>query len=57
MLPEDPHMLMSMINMRLRDDNVTLPELCQRLDINQADLSRKMENAGYRYDPDSNRFW
>ncbi len=57
MLPEDPNMLLSMINMRLRDDNVSLPELCQRLGINQADLAQRMEKAGYRYNPETNRFW
>ena len=56
MLPQDPHMLLSMINMRLRDDNVTLPELCQRLDIDEGELSRRLQDAGYRYQPESNRF-
>ncbi len=56
MLPEDPHMLLSMINMRLRDDNVNLRELCQRLDIPESDLTRKLADAGYNYDVASNRF-
>ncbi|MBD5289065.1 MAG: DUF4250 domain-containing protein [Bacteroides sp.] len=56
MLPKDPNMLLSIINMRLRDDNVTLPELCQRLDIDEGDLTRRLQEAGYRYQPESNRF-
>lgn len=42
--------------MHLRDDNVNLRELCQRLDISEADLTQRLESAGYRYNPDSNRF-
>lgn len=56
MLPKDPNMLLSIINMRLRDDNVTLPELCQRLDIDEGDLTKRLQEAGYRYQPESNRF-
>lgn len=56
MLPQDPNMLLSVVNMRLRDDNITLPELCQRLDISEAELTRRLAAGGYRYNPDSNRF-
>lgn len=56
MLPQDPNMLLSVVNMHLRDDNVNLRELCQRLDISEADLTQRLESAGYRYNPDSNRF-
>lgn len=55
-LPKDPAMLLSMVNMRLRDDNVNLRQLCERLDINEADLTDRLQKGGYRYDEASNRF-
>lgn len=55
-LPQDPAMLLSMVNMRLRDDNVNLRQLCERLDINEADLTYRLQKCGYRYDEASNRF-
>lgn len=55
MLPKDPAMLLSLVNMRLRDDNIDFNQLCQRLDIDPGELTRRLEEGGYRYDPASNR--
>ena len=56
MLPKDPAMLLSVVNMHLRDDNVNLRQLCQRLDIPEDELTRTLADAGYNYDEASNRF-
>lgn len=32
-IPKDPFMLLSFINMHLRDDGMSLDELCKSLDI------------------------
>lgn len=55
-MPQDPAMLLSVINMKLRDDNVNLTELCKRLDISEQELTDKLHAAGFDYDPASNRF-
>ncbi len=56
MLPQDPVMLMSVINMKLRDENVNLTELCKRLDVPEQELTAKLQKAGFAYDAASNRF-
>ena len=56
MLLQDPVMLMSVINMKLRDENVNLTELCKRLDVPEQELTAKLQKAGFAYDAASNRF-
>lgn len=55
-LPNDPFMLMSMINMRLRDNGETLDELCASEDIDRADLEKRLSEAGFEYLPEVNQF-
>ncbi|MDE5843492.1 MAG: DUF4250 domain-containing protein [Muribaculaceae bacterium] len=55
-LPSDPNMLYSVINMKLRDEFPNLDSLCQGLDINKADLCQQLSDAGFHYDPTTNRF-
>lgn len=55
-LPKDPNMLVSVVNMKLRDEFSTLDDLCGSLGINRADLERTLGAAGYNYQPDSNSF-
>lgn len=55
-LPQDPYILLSFINMKLRDDYSTLDQLCDDLDINREELEKKLSAAGFEYLPDSNRF-
>lgn len=55
-LPQDPYMLLSFINMKLRDNYSTLDELCEDLDINREELEKKLSAAGFEYLHDSNRF-
>lgn len=55
-LPEDPIMLMSVINTRLRDEYPSLDELCSSLDINPHQLTDKLEADGFVYMPDINQF-
>ena len=56
MLPEDPTMLFSYINMKLRDEFTDLDDMCDTLDIDKNDLIEKLEKAGYRYDADNHCF-
>ena len=55
-LPQDPYILLSFINMKLRDDYSTLDELCDDLDINRDELEKKLAAAGFEYLPESKRF-
>lgn len=56
-IPEDPMMLMSFINMKLRDDYDSLTALCEDLDLSQEELVRKLADAGFEYNPSANKFW
>ena len=56
-LPEDPMMLMSFINMKLRDDYDSLMDLCEDLELDEAWLKTKLANAGFEYNPSANKFW
>ncbi len=59
MIPQDPVMLLSFINMKLRDEYQGLDALSEGLDISKDELDeiiRKLEGIGYKYDPMLNKF-
>ncbi len=56
MLPKDPFILLSYLNMKLRDEYSSLDELCDDLDASAEELREEMERVGFRYDPEQNRF-
>ncbi|MCM1523272.1 MAG: DUF4250 domain-containing protein [Ruminococcus sp.] len=56
MLPNDPVMLMSVINTKLRDFYPDIEALCGDMDISAAELTEKLEAAGFVYDREQNRF-
>ncbi len=56
MLPKDPNMLLSVLNMKLRDFYPDLDALCDDLDEDRDEIIRIMSEAGYKYDPDRNAF-
>lgn len=50
-LPSDPHILVSSINMMLRDgDFDTLADLCASFGKDFVELNYQIEEAGYYYD-------
>lgn len=55
-LPNDPVMLLSFINLKLRDFYPSLEELCNALDVNETDIRQKLESIDYVYDPNTNQF-
>lgn len=55
-LPNDPIMLLSMVNLKLRDFYPTLDALCDDLDEDKTALCVKLAAAGYEYDPARNQF-
>ena len=56
-IPNDPMMLMSFINMKLRDIYPSLDALCEDMDIDKAQLLEKLGSVGFEYSPENNRFW
>ena len=56
-LPSHPDMLVSFINMKLRDEFSSLEELCDDMDLNIDELCQNLRNAGYEYSPEAKRFW
>lgn len=55
-LPNDPDMLYSMVNMKLRDQYDSLDEFCECEDIDIAMLLVRLNGAGYEYDEAHNKF-
>ena len=55
-LPVDPIMLLSMINLKLRDFYPTLDALCEDLEADKAGLCAKLHAVGYDYNPQRNQF-
>ena len=56
-LPEDPMMLFSFINMKLRDNYSSLDELCDDLHIDKDFIVNKLAEAGFEYSVEYNKFW
>ena len=56
MLPNDPIMLLSAVNMKLRDRYDSLEALCEDLNVNKEELCVKLSEVGYEYSPQRNQF-
>ncbi len=56
-LPQDPMILYSAVNMKLRDRYNSLDELCEDLDIDRAELEHRLAEVGFEYSVRDNRFW
>ena len=56
MLPDDPMILVSYVNMKLRDGYLSLQEFCDENDIDRDKLEEKLAAAGFQYDSETNRF-
>ena len=55
-MPQDPMILLSWLNTRLRDEGLTLEELCRDLDEDPEALTERMRQAGFAYDAQQRRF-
>lgn len=56
MVPKDPVILLSYINLKLRDYYSDLQELCKALDINEQELVTSLKSIDYEYDAVHNQF-
>ncbi len=56
MVPNDPVILLSYVNTKLRDEYPSLEELCSAEDIDPAWLTQTLAAIDYRYQPEQNKF-
>lgn len=52
----DPYMLLSIINMKLRDQFSSLDDLCEDFEVTVEELKNKLNNVGYKYQSETNQF-
>ncbi|MBR3738179.1 MAG: DUF4250 domain-containing protein [Eubacterium sp.] len=55
-LPKDPFMLLSVINMKLRDFYSSLDALCEDMGESKEEIEKALNNAGFEYDKTTNSF-
>lgn len=56
MIPKDPVMLLSFVNMKLRDFYKDVESLCMDYDVTVEEISAKLEPLGYMYDRTLNQY-
>jgi len=56
MIPKDPVILLSYLNLKLRDFYGSLDALCEDLELNRAELEEKLAGIDYHYDKEKNCF-
>ena len=56
MLPSDPIMLLSFVNMKLRDQYASLDALCEDMDTSKEAIIAKLLEVGYEYHQERNQF-
>ncbi len=56
MIPKDPVMLLSFVNLKLRDFYRDLDALCEDLGVEKQEIAEKLTAIGYRYDEGRNQF-
>lgn len=55
-LPRDPAMLLSFINMKLRNNYPSLAALCDDLDADEEEIRNILASIGYAYSEERNAF-
>jgi len=55
-MPNDPVMLLSFINLKLRDFYSSLDALCEDLGASKEEIINKLSSIDYEYDEKSNQF-
>lgn len=56
MIPKDPVMLLSFVNLKLRDFYDSLDVLCEDLEVDRQEIVDKLNEIGCRYDEGRNQF-
>ena len=55
-IQSDPFMLLSFVNMKLRDEYDSLEALCEDLSLEKSTIIEKLEAVGYQYDEGTRQF-
>ncbi|WP_315365320.1 DUF4250 domain-containing protein [Oribacterium sinus] len=55
-IPKDPFILLSFINLKLRDEYENLEDLCLDLKLNKEELCQKLQSAGFEYQESLKQF-
>lgn len=56
MIPKDPAMLLSFVNLKLRDFYGSLDALCEDLDVDRQEITERLASIEYHYDEGKNQF-
>ncbi len=56
MIPNDPAILLSFINTKLRDFYKSLDELCDDMELDKNAIEDKLRMIGYEYKQERNQF-
>jgi hypothetical protein len=55
-IPQDPLMLYSFVNTKLRDEYSSLEDLCNAYSLDIKKLTQQLADVGFEYMPDINQF-
>ena len=55
-LPEDANILLSYVNLKLRDFYSSLDALCDDMDVSRVEIEEKLSAIGYHYQEAKNQF-
>ena len=56
MIPKDPVMLLSFVNLKLRDFYGSLDAFCDDLDVDKSEIEEKLAAINYTYNEERNQF-
>lgn len=56
MIPQDPVILLSYVNTKLRDQYSSLEQMCHDMGVNQREIEQKLAGMDYAYDSARNQF-
>jgi hypothetical protein len=56
LLSMDPNILLSIINLKLRDNFSSIEELCEDVGITEGEIAQKLESTGRTYNRETNQF-
>ncbi len=56
MIPKDPAMLLSFVNLKLRDFYDSLDALCEDLGADGQEIADRLASIDYHYDAERNQF-
>lgn len=56
MIPQDPVMLLSFVNLKLRDFYGNPDAMCDDMDVSRVEIEEKLKSIGYFYDSERNQY-